>query len=89
MQCDQIEAIVKQSYMADNIPFAVGCRAGGVRGRIIVGQDDHILDPSSAEALSAAAGFGAASVYEGCSHAVTIEADRKWRKEVIEFLDAN
>jgi len=84
----QIEAIVTQNYHVDNFPFAAACRAAGVQGRIIVGKDDAIIDPPSAQALSAAAGWGAASEYEGCGHAVTLEADRKWRREVLEFLDA-
>ena len=82
-----IEAIVTQTFGTDPGPAAAACGRAGVVGLLACGDSDRLLDmPRAAEELAAAGGFRLA-VHEACGHAVPLEADRAWRRDVLKFLD--
>lgn len=66
---------------------ARACRKAGVRGKLLYGADDRIIDTTSMPAFAAEAGFEL-EAFVGCAHAVPLESPVAWRKSLLSFLDA-
>lgn len=88
-----IAAIIAQTHEEDPespqhpLMHAARCREHGVPGVLFYGAMDGILDPTTADSLAQAAGWGHAVPFEGCGHAVPLESPTNWRNKLLEFLD--
>ena len=57
-------------------------------GRLTVGAKDNLAKVDEVQRLSKVLGWGEVDIYEGTGHAVPLEEPRRWREDLLAFLDA-